>query len=163
MIIGATSPAVGRRRSIYLDATPLNLLARGPTLPVAARCSKWFDDRRRDGWHFVVPEVIDFEVRRELLRRGATNQLRRLDRLPTLPGTSYLAINTKAMRRAAHLWADLRRGGKPTADPHALDGDVILAAQLLVEEKDPSAAVVATGNVGHLGRLVNCDEWPNIA
>ena len=58
------------------------------------------------------------------------------------------AIVTYEIRR------DLRRGGRPTADPLALDIDVILAAQALSLELPPSEYVVATSNVGHLGLLV---------
>ena len=40
---------------------------------------------------------------------------------------------------------------------------MILCAGLLVAEAaDPSAAVVATSNAQHLGRLVNCDDWRKI-
>jgi hypothetical protein len=38
------------------------------------------------------------------------------------------------MLQAAEFWAEARREGIPTADPKALDGDVILAAQATVIE-----------------------------
>lgn len=61
------------------------------------------------------------------------------------------------MLRAADLWAQARRNGLPTADPKALDCDVILAAQALAVN-----GMVATENVGHLSRFVNAKSWREI-
>ena len=61
------------------------------------------------------------------------------------------------MLRAAELWADARRRGKPTADPKELDADVILAAQAI-----EAGAIVATENVGHLSRYVTARHWSAI-
>jgi len=58
------------------------------------------------------------------------------------------------MLRAAELWAEVRRRGRPTADPQALDGDVILAAQTL-----SIGGRVATENVGHLSLFVEAADW----
>lgn len=66
------------------------------------------------------------------------------------------------MRRAAELWADLRRKGRPTADPAALDGDVILAAQALTTGLSPERVVVATTNPGHLSLMVQAEHWEKI-
>jgi hypothetical protein len=54
------------------------------------------------------------------------------------------------MLLAAELWAQSRKAGKPTADPKALDGDVILAAQAKLLESGGNPVVIATTNVGHL-------------
>ena len=62
------------------------------------------------------------------------------------------------MTKAAELWAESRRLGRPTADPKELDGDVILAAQALAAD-----AVVATENVGHLSRFVLAKHWTAIS
>ena len=66
------------------------------------------------------------------------------------------------MRLAAHLWAQARQGGLPTADRHALDADMILAAQILSAGHQPTDFVVATGNVSHLSRFVPADLWSRI-
>ena len=110
---------------------------------------------RDAGVRLVVPEVADCEVRRDRLRARKTRSLRELDRLKSVH--IYQPITTAAMLRAAELWADARRRGRSTADPKELDGDVILAAQAI-----EAGAVVATENVGHLGRYVAADHWANI-
>lgn len=87
----------------------------------------------------VMPAIADYEVRRALVSLGATGALRRLDaladRLVSLP------LTTITVRRASSLGADLRRAGQPTGDPHALDGDVILAEQ--APERDTRTAASA--------------------
>jgi hypothetical protein len=67
------------------------------------------------------------------------------------------------MLKAAELWADSRRTGIPTADPKALDADVILAAQtLLVAKPAAELSLVATTNVDHLNRFVDTRRWQDI-
>ncbi|OKH54974.1 hypothetical protein NIES2101_05255 [Calothrix sp. HK-06] len=54
------------------------------------------------------------------------------------------------MLLAVQLWAEARLRGRPTADPSALDGDVILATQAISVENEGYEVVIATTNVGHL-------------
>ncbi|MFM7174195.1 MAG: nuclease [Caldilinea sp.] len=105
----------------------------------------------------IVPEIADYEVRRELLRAEKYAGLARLDALAQ--EIECLPITTVAMRVAAQLWAQTRQRGKPTADDRALDGDVILAAQVLTSEYPE--AVIATTNVGHLSLFVEAMLWTN--
>jgi predicted nucleic acid-binding protein len=113
------------------------------------------------GNEIVVPEISDYEVRRELLRSGSTKGLLKLESLPTVGGTRFLPIDTPAMRLAAHLWADARQSGRPTAAPEALDADVILAAQS-IGITATGQATVATTNVGHIARYVSAAPWRDI-
>jgi len=102
-----------------------------------------------------VSEIADYEVRRELLRADRPAGLARLNVLKTtLP---YLPFTTPIMLRAAELWAEARRSGRPTADPQALDCDVILAAQALA-----MGTTVVTDNVGHLALFVEVKSWRDI-
>ncbi len=48
----------------------------------------------------------------------------------------------------------------PTADDKSIDGDVILAAQAVT--CDAAETVIATTNVGHLGRFTNAESWSQI-
>jgi predicted nucleic acid-binding protein len=109
-----------------------------------------------------VPEIADYEVRRELLRAGKPKGLGRLDDLKQALG--YLPLTTETMLLAAQFWADARNQGQPTAPDLALDADVILAAQAAVLERgeDGANVVVATTNVGHLSRFVSAKRWEQI-
>jgi predicted nucleic acid-binding protein len=78
---------------------------------------------------FILPEIVDYEIRRELLRANKLAGLEKLDKLKSL--ISYLPITTEVMLKAGELWAETRKKGKPTEDNRSLDGDVILAAQAL--------------------------------
>ncbi len=145
---------------VLLDAGPLGLLTRSPRIPESAACYAWLRTQLASGNRVLLPEIADYEVRRELLRLQVRTALRRLDALHL--ETVYLPLTTPVMRRAAGLWAQLRRDGMPTADPQALDGDVILAAQALEALQPGETVVVATTNVGHLGRLVPAARWQDI-
>jgi len=145
---------------VLLDAGPLGLLTRSPRIPEAADCYAWLRARLASGNRVLLPEIADYEVRRELLRLQVHAALRRLDALQL--ETEYLPITKPAVRRAAGLWAQLRRDGTSTADPRALDGDVMLAAQALEAVQPGETLVVATTNVGHLGRLVPAARWQDI-
>ena len=108
----------------------------------------------------MVPEIADYEVRRELLRAQKRACIARLDRLKTRIG--YTPITTEVMLLAAELWAEARRQGRPTTDDRALDGDVILAAQAVVRGRGGDEVVIATTNVGHLGRFADARNWEEI-
>ena len=147
-------------RIIILDTGPLGLLTRSHHVPIASQCVQWLRELLVAGERVIVLEIADYEVRRELVRLNAASALRRLDILVTQ--MEYAALTTATMRSAAQLWGQLRRQGQPTADPHALDGDVILAAQSLSLVTAGESVLVATTNVGHLSRLVPADLWTNI-
>lgn len=145
-------------RIVVLDSGPLALLARRNDIPVVIECNTWLNSLLAQGDQVVLPEITDFEVRRELVRLKAFSSVKRLDNLATR--IEYLPIMTGAMRLAADLWAQGRQSGQPTADPKELDGDVILAAQALL--LGVSDVVVATTNVGHLSRYVNAKFWQDV-
>ena len=110
-----------------------------------------------DGIRIIIPEIADYEVRRELIRAGKTAAVHRLDELADQ--FEFAPITSEIMRLAAGLWAEARRVGRPTSHPHALDGDVILAAQAEVLTVPGDHVVVVTTNVGHLNRFVETLDW----
>ena len=131
-------------------------------IPAADACRAWLTRHVQSGVRVVVPEIADYEVRRELLRLAKTSAVLRLDAFNHALPDRYLPLTTSRIRLAAELWADIRRRGLPTADPKELDGDVIVAAQAMTLAAAPGGFVVATTNVVHLSRFVPSDLWGNI-
>jgi len=119
----------------------------------------WLQNMIRFKASVLIPEIADYEVRRELIRANKKKGLERLDILKMLIG--YIPITTEAMLKAAELWAQARKQGKPTADSKSLDADVILAAQALVISNGDDV-IVATTNVGHLSHFVPAKVWNEI-
>lgn len=146
---------------IVLDAGPLGLLAHTGVAPVVARCSRWAERLLANGTRFAVPEIADYEVRRELLRLRHARGLSRLEAILDSPGVDYLPVTTPAMRLAAEFWARTRQQGRPTADPRELDCDVVIAAQARLAFDD-DRFIVATTNVRHLSPFVPAAEWWSI-
>lgn len=149
-------------RLVILDSAPLGLLAMSPSQPVARECDRWLRTLLATGIDVAVPEIVDYEVRRELIRLGFAHSVRRLDTLLQIPGVFYLPITTAAMRLAAQLWSDARRMGRPTADRHALDGDAILAAQARLAAPADNDFIVATTNARHLSLFVPAADWATV-
>jgi hypothetical protein len=146
---------------VVLDSGPLGLVSNPRGNAEAQRCGTWLRGLLNDGVRVVHPEIADYEVRRELLRASRWVGLRSLDAFKS--ALDYAPITTVVMLRAADLWATVRRQGRPTAPEHALDGDVILAAQVQILARDTDEPlVVATSNVGHLGRFVDARHWSAI-
>ncbi len=143
---------------VLLDAGPLGLLSNPRHPPAVVTCRQWAAALKAAGRRIVVPEITDYEVRRELLRANKWLGISLLDRLGQQ--LEYLPLSTDAMRRAAELWAQARQQGLPTAGDNTIDADVILAAQALT--LGAAAVVIATTNVGHLARFVPADLWQNI-
>ena len=76
-------------RVIVLDSAPLSLLC----APVkkggeAADCARWLAGLLAAGTRIVVPEIADYEVRRELIRAGKGSSIARLDTLASATETA---------------------------------------------------------------------------
>src|SRR6476469_7385502 len=145
-------------RVIILDSGPLGMV----TNPKASsaeiqECKVWLNSLMRRGEIIILPEIADYEVRRELIRAGKLAGIQRLDELKLQ--LTYRPLTTEVMLLAAQLWAQARMRGRPTAEANALDGDVILAAQAILEASEGNEVVIATTNVGHLSQFVDAPEW----
>jgi predicted nucleic acid-binding protein len=147
-------------RHILLDSSPLALASTPARSADALAMTNWMMSCLAVGNKIYIPEVIDYELRRELLRAGKINSVKKLDGLKVI--LRFLPISSPTMLLAANLWATSRQNGLPTGDPKKLDIDVILAAQALTLGVPTNELIIATSNIGHLSRFTTADIWSNI-
>jgi predicted nucleic acid-binding protein len=140
---------------VVLDSGPLGMVSHPRP---ATEIATWLGQLVIAGVEVVVPEIADYEVRRELIRANRNRGIMRLDELKHELG--YLPINTGVMLRAAELWAEARKRGRPTAGNESLDADVILAAQ--AETIRHGRVIVASTNPKHIRRFVAAEHWRDI-
>lgn len=146
--------------SIMLDSGPLGRICNPISTPETEKAGAWIAGQIDSGGRLLIPEITDYEVRRELIRAGRRRSLDRLDRWIEL--NEYVEITTDAMRFASELWAVSRKIGRPTAHDADLDGDVILGAQAILYADRGTEVVVLTMNEAHLSRFVPTLHWNQI-
>ena len=66
--------------------------------PAALLAPGWLAGLLRGGVRVILPEIADYEVRRELIRAGKIASVARLDALAAT--IEYLPLTTAAMRQA---------------------------------------------------------------
>ena len=84
---------------VLLDSGPLGILSNPNSSPKTLECRYWAERLTDKGYGLIVPEIADYEVRRELLRADKQEGLRRLDTLKAK--FQYLPLTTKTMLKAA--------------------------------------------------------------
>ena len=147
-------------RLILLDSGPLGMATNPKAKGIPLECQQWLRSLLKRGEQVAIPEIADYEVRRELMRARLSQSLERLDNLKHI--LRYIPIQTDTMLLAASLWSEARQTGQPTADPKALDGNVILSAQARLLTNEITEVIVATTNVAHLSRFVSAVDWRSI-
>jgi predicted nucleic acid-binding protein len=147
-------------KAIFLDSSPLSILANPAQSLEVIEITQWVAECDSAGHHIIIPEIVDYEVRRELLRLNKSRSLSILDTLKN--DLTYLPLNSAAITKAAELWALTRQQGKPTADDSNIDIDVILAAQIITSGLKEMDAIVATVNLRHLSLFVAAEHWRDI-
>ena len=98
---------------VALDAGPLGLVTNPKRSPESLACAQWLQALVAAGVRVVLPEITDYEVRRELLRGRRQQGLRRLDELIATIGSTDGVV---AMTNVGHLsryvqaalWRDIR-------------------------------------------------------
>jgi predicted nucleic acid-binding protein len=148
-------------RYLLLDSGPLGLVTQPKLSSEVVAMNRWLIERLSSGDSVLVPAIVYYEVRRELLRAGKTLGLARLNAFVEIDPSRYLALNDEALRFTAELWARARQQGRPTSPTLDLDIDVILAAQALLFAAG-AEVIVVTGNLRHLRQFVDARLWNEI-
>ncbi len=55
---------------VLLDASPLGMISNPSATSANLECYNWIESLLMSGYRVIVPEIADYEVRRELLRGG---------------------------------------------------------------------------------------------
>ena len=84
----------------------------------------------RLGHTVALPEIVDYELRREMLRLRSLTSIENLDTLAER--SDYLRITTAVMHQAAEFWRCPGSVAWPTAADKAIDCDMILVAQAVL-------------------------------
>jgi predicted nucleic acid-binding protein len=145
---------------LFLDSGPLGLITQPQRSKEVIAITDWLKDCLRAGARVLVPAIVYYEIKRELLRANKTIGIARLDAFVSAAPDRYVSLTDDALRFAAELWAQSRRTGRPTAGATALDIDVLLSAQAL---RFGSSPLVATTNPKHLSQFVPAQHWTDIA
>ena len=111
---------------LFLDSGPLGLITQPQRSHEVIAITDWLKNCLVAGARVVVPAIVYYEIKRELLRANKTIGIARLDAFVNATPDRYVPLTDDALRFAAELWAQSRRAGRPTADATALDIDVLL-------------------------------------
>lgn len=147
---------------LFLDSGPLGLITHPQRSAEVIAVTDWLSRCLLSGSRVIVPAIVYYELKRELLRAQKAFSIGRLDAFINATPGRYLPLSDNALRMAADLWARSRQEGRPTAESKALDIDVIIAAQALSFGAAPSEVIVATTNAKHLTPFVAAKHWCEI-
>lgn len=147
---------------VVLDSHPLSLISNPANGQESLSCKSRIKNLVSNNVLVVVPEVIDYELRRTLICGEKITGIKNLDRLGDM-GLIYAPITTEAVRKAAELWGWSRRTGQSTAHKDKIDIDVILAAQsIILAQETKEYTIIATSNVSDLERYTPARKWEDI-
>jgi predicted nucleic acid-binding protein len=150
------------RQFIFLDSGPLGLLTHPQRSVEVIAVTQWLSRCLLSGSRAIVPAIVYYELKRELLRAKKTFSVGRLDAFIDAAPGRYLPLSDDALRLAAELWAQSRQAGRPTAESKALDIDVPIAAQALSFGAAPREVVICTTNPKHLAQFITAKHWNEI-
>ena len=149
-------------RFLFLDSAPLGLITHPQQSARVAAITEWLSRCILSGDRVIVPAIVYYELKRELLRAKKTAGIARLDAFVRATPGRYLPLSDEALRLAAELWATARQRGQPGSDRATLDVDVILAAQALSFGPASSDVIVATSNSKHFTQFITAQDWSEI-
>lgn len=132
---------------VLVDSTPLGQITHPNIKP---QVKNWLQNLNNQEIKLLIPEIADYELRRQLLLNNRVKSIKRLDDL--IKGRLIL-IDRKTVLKACELWAWIRKQGLPTADRENIDGDVILSAQAILQTEFYYEVIIVTENVKHISRF----------
>ncbi|MFH1421623.1 MAG: PIN domain-containing protein [Planctomycetota bacterium] len=107
-----------------------------------------FQQVLKEGCIIILSPVAFYQIKRWLLKKNATRQLKDFEELASL--LQFREINKAVWETAAELWSDLQRKGNSCPDD-----DIIIAAQA-----QSIGAIVVTNNTKHFELFeVTIDNW----
>ena len=127
------------RTTILLDSGPLSQITHPRVNP---HIRQWLTFIKTQRWIVQIPEICDYEVRRELLLHDFDKSIDRLNQFRQRK--QLLAITSETLLTAAEIWAWIRAKGQSTKDDRALDVDVILIAQAIAQQELFERVIVVT-------------------
>lgn len=116
--------------------------------PGNVRVAARFREEIQRNSHFVMCPVVFYEIRRELVFKGAEAQLAAFEEL--VETMTWREFDAYVWNLASILWSDLRTRGRSHND-----ADVLIAAHAL-----HFGAVIVTGNVHHFRHTgAQVEDW----
>lgn len=78
---------------IFLDTGILGLVSNPKATPQSHECKLWLNSLETNDNIAIIPEIADYEVRRELIRAGKIKGIRQLEQIKRV--ILYLPITTE--------------------------------------------------------------------
>ena len=103
------------------------------------------------GKEFIIPPIVFYEIQRGLLAKNMLNRLRNFTDF--CKDIKIGEFNLQVWRKAAEIYADLSKQGKPIGTN--FDGDIFIAAYCVI-----SGYTLITNNKDHFGRI-DCLQFEN--
>ena len=139
------------------DSNVIGLVSSPNITNEVIRAQNWERDFIAQGNRLAVPDMMVYEVVRELKLQGKTIGIARLEE--SINRSLYIPTTREILDIASDLWAELRKRGKPTVSKEALNFDTILAAHAIFLNNTGSRAVVAATNLRHLSLMTETYDW----
>lgn len=153
-----------------LDSGPLGLITHPKAVEEAEDCRQWLKRFMSEGNTVAVPEIVYYEVRRELrrteLKHGVPSSgLRKLEAFAVDVG--LVPITSAAVKLASDLWAEARHLRQSGTTDLALDADMILCAQAQLINPaswnaEGASVVIVTRNAKHLTHFADARHWHDV-
>lgn len=103
--------------SLLLDSGPLGLLTHPQRSEDVVAISDWLSRCLLNGTRIIVPAIVYYELKRELLRARKPVGVARLDAFVNATPGRYPPLSGEALRLAAELWEVHDRRAAPRPSP----------------------------------------------